>query len=387
MNATRPLEVLIVTARNFHGIARLPRLLSLAGCRVISLAPAGAVLSDSSFVSERFPGSDDANGALERLRRLLDGKRCDWVIFGDDLILDYVVRRRGEPWLGGVLPVRGGSDAAEALISKVAFSRAMGAAGVPMAPARAASDAAQIREAARALGLPVIVKPDRGFSGKGLFSARSSDELEKGLESASGEYLVESLIEGRMGATSVIFDRGRPAWWSSFLNEGVWPPPFGPSCRRRAFEPDGLEPLLERVGADLGLHGLVGIDWMLTPGGSLFVIELNGRPIQMSWSSPHVREGLPAALRDFLAGRFVVRRPPPDPSARVIHSMPESLLLACSEGDRRLAAGLLLGLSGRTDTPWSDPGLLMNHAIRTAKTLIKTFVLRAGEVCLPRKPV
>ena len=245
--ASRHSEVLIVTARDFHGIARLPRLLNLAGCRVSSLAPAGAVLASSSFVSERFPGSDDANDALERLRRHLDGRHYEWVIFGDDLILDHAVRRRGEPWLGGLLPVRGGE--AEALISKIAFSRAMGAAGVPMAPARAASDGARIREAARELGFPVIVKPDRGFSGKGLFSARSSEELEKGLQSADGEYIVESLIEGRMGATPVIFNQGRPAWWSSFINGGVWPPPFGPSCRRLAFEPDGLEPVLERIGA------------------------------------------------------------------------------------------------------------------------------------------
>lgn len=367
---------LIAVAENFHGIARLPRLLSEAGARVEALVPRRSNLGDSSFVSARIAGSSDPDEALDRLRAALEAAPRDWVIFGDDLILDRAVARRAEPWLTPLLPLRGKPEAAEALISKVAFSRAMSAAGVPMAPSRAAATAAEIRAAAGALGLPVIVKPDRGFAGVGLFTAATPGELERGLRDARGAYIVERLIAGRMGATPVLYDGGRPAWWSSFRNEGVYPAPFGPSCRRLAFEPPGLEPVLERLGAALGLHGLFGIDWMLTPGGELFVIELNGRPIQMAGSSAHVREGLPAALRDFHEGRFAVRRPPAQERAGVLHAMPASFLLALDEGSWGLAAGLLCGLSGSTDVPWGDFGLLKNHAVRTVKTLIRTFAIR-----------
>jgi hypothetical protein len=366
-------EILIVLVRNFDGITRLTRFLSLAGCRVSSLAPPGSTLSGSSFMSENVPGAYDADDALERLRRILEHRRFDWVIFGDDIVLDRAVQRRDEPWLGRLLPLRGSGDAAEALISKAAFSRAMAAAGVPMAAARAASGGAAIRAAALSLGFPVVVKPDRGFAGMGLFSARSSAELEKGLESARGDYLVESMIDGRVGATPVLFIDGRPSWWSSFLKVGVFPRPFGPSCRRLPFEPGGLEPILERMGAALGLHGLFGVDWMLTPEGELFVLELNGRPIPMAWSNPHTSEVLSAALGDYLSGAFSLRRPPAVLDARPLHAMPASFSLAVAEGRWRQAAGLLLGLSGRTDTPWEDYGLLRKHAVRMAKTVMRTF--------------
>jgi hypothetical protein len=374
-DSPRDKEVLIVLARNFDGIARLPRRLSLAGCRVSSLAARGATLAASSFVAERLPGTLDVDAALERLRRVLEVKAYDWVVFGDDVILDRAVQRRGEPWLGRLLPLAD-PGAGEALISKAAFSRAMGAAGVAMPPARAASNGTEIREAALSLGFPVIVKPDRGFSGENIFAARCAEDLEKGLESARGDYIVERLIEGRMGATPVLFNAGRPSWWTSFTTDGVRPPPFGSSCRRRPFEPEGIESILQRMGAALGLHGLCGVDWMQSSDGDLRVIELNGRPTPIASSDPHANEAFSAAVRDFLEGRFVARRPPAASSSVVTHAMPASFLLACDEGHWLTAAGLLLGLSGKTDTPWEDFGLLKKHAFRMAKTVIRTFYKR-----------
>jgi hypothetical protein len=364
-----PREVLIVSSANWHGLGRVPRYLSLAGAKVSALAVPGSFLEASSFVAERFPASEDADETLERLRRLFERRRYSWVILGDDVIVDRAVQRRDEAWIAALLPTQKGAAAASALISKCAFSRAMGVCGVPMAPGRAASGYAEVSAAARELGFPVMVKPDLGFSGGGLFSADSDEELAALAPRISGDYIVERKLPGEVGGTAVLFDRGRPAWWFSFLKVGVFPAPYGPSCRRLPMEPPGLEPILESIGAALGLHGFFGVDWILPPGGRLSVIELNGRPIPMAGPTRHFQEALPAALDDFLSGRSNVRRPP-TPGGPVVHAMPASFQLACHEKRRLFAAGLLLGISGWTDTPWRDHGLLRKYAGHLVKTLI-----------------
>ncbi len=373
-NAARP-SALILASGDWAGLARLPRYLHLAGARVDVMAPRGSRLAASRFVSKTLPAGKDADETLERLRRLMDGGgRRDWVIFGDDALLDRAVRRRDEPWLAALLPAGPGADAAAALSSKTAFSRAMRESGVPRPESRGASGPAEIAAAAAAIGYPVFVKPDGGWSGTGVRLVRSVAGSEPVLDGAAGAHIVEAAVEGRLGATAVLFDGGRPAWWSSFYKEGVWPPPYGPSCRRRPGEPAGLEPILAKIGAALGLHGLHGVDWVLTPSGALSILELNGRPIPMAESSEHVALGLPAALRDFLAGRPAVRRPPASPDGALWHAMPASYLLACEKREWGLAAGLLCGLGGRTDAPWHDPGLLPRYVGGVAVTALRRLI-------------
>ena len=354
-------HALFVGTLDWAGPPRLPYYFRRAGARVDALIPASCRrLSASSYVSERIPGSEDPDEALDLLRRLLEtGRRYDWIVFCDDVLVDHAVCRRKEAWLAPLLPASP-DERADALISKAAFSRTMSASGVPMPPGQRADSPADIVRAAASLGFPVIVKPDRGFAGTGIFSARDDAELAAGAATADGSYLVERCIEGRVGGTPALFRRGRLAWWSSFLKSGVWPAPFGPSCRRSAYEPAGLEAILQRMGAAMELHGLFGVDWIETPDGKVFVIELNGRPIPMNEGARQVREALPAALADFLSGRDDVR-PPGEESREAWHMMPQSYELAVAEGDRLLTARLILGMGVRRDIPWNDPGILREY--------------------------
>jgi hypothetical protein len=372
MDTTRP-RMLIVSSQDWIGISRIPRLARLAGANITVLAPPDSQIAASSHVAEHLPCSYDADETLDLLRVHLEAApRYDWVVLGDDVLLDKAVGRFSESWLRGLFPLSADAVSALPLVSKISFSSAMHAAGVPMPAGRAASGAHQIASAAAVLGFPVIAKPDRGFAGRGLFSAASPAELREGAKTAAGDYIVESLLEGRMGSTPVLFDRGRAAWWSSYLKSGVWPQPFGPSCRRLAFEPRGIEAILERTGASLGLHGLFGLDWLLTSNEELFVIELNGRPVPMNEGCAQVSQGLPAALRDFLAGRFTVRRPPADDAGALWHAMPASYLLARAEGDRLLAARLALGIGEHTDIPWHDLGLLNHNYLSVIRAIFNS---------------
>lgn len=370
-------RVLFVSSADWVAAPRLPRHVTRAGGRVSALVPGDCWLAASSFVSEVFPGSADADETLDLLRAHLEtGHRYDWVVFCEDILLDRAVERAGEPWMAGLLPARAGAE--RALISKSAFSRAMRACGVPMPAGRAANGPAGIAAAAKEIGYPVIAKPDRGFAGNGLFAADTPEQLAERARAAGGDYIVERLIPGRLGGVVVLFDHGRPAWWSAFLKSGVWPAPFGPSCRRLGLQPGGLEAILEKIGAALGLHGFCGVDWIRGDDGALTVIELNGRPIPFCEVGAHNDPGISHALRDIFAGTKAVRRPPPDDGATLWHMLPASFLLACAEKDYRLAAGLLCGLSGPTDAPWRDPGLMRKYSVRVARMVLRRLLFGRG---------
>ncbi|MFI5361875.1 MAG: ATP-grasp domain-containing protein [Elusimicrobiota bacterium] len=368
-----PPEILLVGAADWLGASKVPRYASLAGARVSVLSHPHFMLAVSSYVSERIPAPEDADATLDRLRLHLEtGRRYDWIVFTDDLMLDRAVERLDEAWLAPLLPARKNDrEAARALISKSSFSRAMRACGVVVPDGEPARGGERIRAAAARVGFPVLVKPDRGFSGRRIFRADGAEEL-AALTATDplDESIVERKIDGRVGATAVIFDQGRPSWWSSFMKAGVWPEPYGASCRRLDFEPSGIEEILSRIGEALGLHGFFGVDWILAPDGTLCVIELNGRPVPLIEGNHHVSQGLPDALRDFLAGRRAVRRPPPEAEAGEWHAMPQSFRLACAHRDWIQAAALLTGIGVRTDIPWDDWGLLKRRALQIGQSVI-----------------
>lgn len=356
-------QVLIVSAADWIAPPQLAGLLGQAGAIVATLASPQSKLGAAKAPGGRFRGSEDPAQTLELLRlHLAADRRYDWIVFGDDLLLAAAVARAHEPWLAAILPCAPTRGAAAALVSKTAFSRTMHVAGVAMPAGCGAANPAEIATAAATVGFPVLVKPDCGYAGLGMFAADNAAELAAHSAKAKGACLVERRITGRLGGTAVLFDHGRAAWWSSFFKTGVMPTPFGPICRRQVCDPPGIEQLLGQIGAVLGLHGLCGVDWLLAADGRLTVIELNGRPIPLDEGNPQTRPVLLSALRDFLASCFAVRPPlPVGTPAKTWHMLPKSFSLAFVERDYLLAARLACGLGGRTDRSWAEPQIISAH--------------------------
>ena len=70
-----------------------------------------------------------------------------------------------------------------------------------MPASRTAGTAGEIREAARAIGFPVIVKPAEGSAGAGVFVASSSEELELHMP-ADGAFIVQRMIATEKGSAA-----------------------------------------------------------------------------------------------------------------------------------------------------------------------------------------
>jgi phosphoribosylamine--glycine ligase len=120
--------------------------------------------------------------APEEVHRLADfaaGLRIDLTVVGPELPLTLGV---ADEFAGRGLPLFGPSrQAAEIEGSKAFAKQFMARHGIPTARFAVAHSAEEARAAARALGLPVVLKADGLAAGKGVLLPASEEELEAGI--------------------------------------------------------------------------------------------------------------------------------------------------------------------------------------------------------------
>ena len=186
------------------------------------------------------------------------------------------------------------ATAIRAMGDKTEARRRMQAAGVPVVPGltRALTDAADARREAERIGLPVLAKATAGGGGKGMRVIRSLDEVPGAFQSARSEaekafgdgslYLERFIEQPRHVEIQILADtRGRVVSLGERecsiqrrhqkLIEESPSVAVSPALRRR---------LGEAATAAAGAVGYVGagtIEFLLTPDGEFYFLEMNTR--------------------------------------------------------------------------------------------------------------
>jgi D-alanine-D-alanine ligase len=212
--------------------------------------------------------------------------------FGEDGTVQGLLESVDVPYVGaGVL-------ASALCMDKVAFKRLMAEAGVPQVRYEAVkepewiADREGVLERARAIRLPVFVKPARMGSSFGISRVASADELPAALEAAfehDPSALIEAGAVGKEIECSVIGNEQPLAsepgqvvahsdWYDyeSKYTEGgmelIVPAPITPAQRER----------VRRLAVDSfkssGCRGLARVDFFVTDEGRVLVNELNTIP-------------------------------------------------------------------------------------------------------------
>jgi phosphoribosylamine-glycine ligase len=228
-------EVLLVVGIDAIGIARFPRLLHDAGCRVTLLAPPGLAVARSRYVASHVATAARPEALAGQLEAFLAERNFHHIIIGDEPTLMAVARHRGEAWLDGWFPVDHRSDAVEVILSKSVFQQAAGAAGLTIPKSEICTGFAEVEAAVRAMGYPVMLKSPCGCSGSGVRKVAGEAELKAAfelLDEGNGVMLVQQFVDGRVGSCDVLFDRGVPVCWQSWYSRLCWPTPLASSCAR-----------------------------------------------------------------------------------------------------------------------------------------------------------
>jgi hypothetical protein len=349
-------RVLLVAGESWIGFARIPRLLRDAGCHLSLLCHPSCWAAQSVYVDELLPAPRGASATLDVLEPLVAAREFHWVILGDDPILRAAVERPAvaHSWW---FPVDGSGGRPRVLTSKTAFSQLAVRAQLPFPPSEA-TVGEHATAAARRVGFPVIVKPEFGSGGHGIFRADGPAGL--GQLHPGAPLLVQRFVDGRIGSTEVLFASGRPLCWMSSYKEQVHPKPFGPSSVRRYVCIPGMEDHLRQLGSALGLTGLCSVDWVQPSGAETpLLIELNARPTPCLHLHRQYGVDFPGAIRAMLGGAPRVVRPPRTVERPLVRMFPQHAIAAVSEDDW---LGFARGLFSGEDRPDDDPRLL--HSLR-----------------------
>ena len=237
------------------GGGQLGRMLGLAGLplghRFVFLDPSPH--APAADVGELLVADYEDPKALDEL-----AARADVVTFEFENVPAAAVEA-----LAARVPVFPPAGALHATQDRLVEKRSLADAGIPVAPFRPATTAAEVREAVGALGLPVIVKTRRGgYDGKGQAVIADEADVEPAVAELGGRDLI---VEGRVDferELSLIAARGRDGAFAAYpLVEnhhagGILRCSLAPAPR--------LDPTLQSTAEDfarrfMGAHDYVGV--------------------------------------------------------------------------------------------------------------------------------
>lgn len=350
-------RVLLLAGVGGAPVMRLPRLLADAGLEVTLLAPRFNAAHFSRFVRRRLYVPAGPKHVVAAAKKLLAGEgasRFRWIVLADEPTLQAAADDPGA--LAEQLPFPSTPGFWEVALSKNRFLAACRAQGVNVPRFEIGATQAEAPFLAEKIGYPVLIKPIRGLGGNGIRLLAGRPELETlfATEPPQEEYVLQAVIPGKSGSTSILYDHGRPVCWFSYFMERTWPNRFGPANLIRVCDHPDVETLAGGIGGITRFHGLSGFDWMLDERtGRLALLEFNPRPTPIYHLGLLAGVDFSAALAQWICGGRVHLPRRPEPPPRTMRLFPQALDWAIDNGS---AAELLRAFG---DAPWSDPLLLL----------------------------
>jgi hypothetical protein len=366
-------HVYLVALENRFGVARFPSVLNRAGCRVTVVGNPAAMVCSSRFVQKVIPCDEFTLAAVLQRQLAQNADPKPWVILTDEKSLNPVAACHGQPWTADVFPVPLTQANADLILRKNSFMAAAANVELPIPPLRICHTLAQANAAANELTFPLFMKRDFDSAGAGVMQVFNATDVPAAFSrlSNTGPVLIQQMIHGPVVKTDVLYFRGKPMCWSCAYARQTWPGQWGPSCVREYLVDPRIEPIVRRIGALTGFHGLCGFDSIHdSKTGRLIVIEFNARLVPYYHLACHVGVDYFRAISDFLAGRFTEQRPRmPRDKPPIIYVFPQDLRRCISQRDLRGLLKWLPGLSQK-DIPWRDTNLIFRFFVDYAKIVV-----------------
>jgi biotin carboxylase len=264
--------------------------LAEVGARVYGIGdtPVGSLPDDTRrYLSDYLavPRLLDEDDVLERAGRWLAGRHLDRVLCNWEVMVCLAARMRDRWGVPGM-----SVDVAHGFRDKEVMKERVRAAGLRVPRARRASTATQVREAAEAIGYPLVVKPIAGAGSADTYRLESSIDLEQALTALGHvpEVTVEEYVAGEEFTYDTLCIEGRPVFENvaQYLPKPLearsveWISPSIITVRDLGQPKLAGGMALGRGVLDaLDMHdGLTHMEWFLTPDGEAVFGEIGARP-------------------------------------------------------------------------------------------------------------
>lgn len=358
-------SVLLISSIDAVGIARLPEIFHRAGYKVSVLTRRGTTILSSRFTcsSRAVTGGPPEVAAYLATHVQELARQYDCLIPCDEPLLEAIAARTDAAEIAAEMPFLPPPEMLQELLSKVAFLPRARAAGIPLPEFVTCRSAAEAASTADRFGFPVVVKTARSMAGSGVHLGDSPGELLKHIrELPDTEFLVQRYMEGQVGATPILMDRGIPIRYFSFYKQYNWPTPFAPSTGGQIIESPQIFPMLRKIGEITRFHGLCSIDWLEESAtGRIFLLEFNPRYTAGTYRSAWAGSDFVSGLAGIHARKTPA--PPVAPHGRAgqtFRMFPEAAFRAIDDLNPWLLARSL------GSAPWHDPKLLLAQIRRLA---------------------
>jgi hypothetical protein len=367
--------LLVATATQYIGTARIPGALAANGFEVSLLAPRGTLAEKSRHVGkiEHLPDSTTPRQWAQAFAAMVDAISPRIVLSCDDTaqrLLQAVALSPPDDMpptqrlrLADLVRTSlGAPEHYRASVDKTLLPAAASALGVRVPPYAVVAELEELEDFAAAHGFPVVLKRAFGAAGewveiaadRGQLAAAytkfiSAVTLELG-DVARGTLLAQAHVAG------MIRNQGVSAWQgqmlAGFVREKMiaHPHPMGPSTVNRYFHSQETHDFAERLVRGFGMSGMFGIEFIADRvTGAAYLLEINRRITPGSATGALVDVDLCAALRAAIDDvPTQSRRRLDDGEEHVIAHFPQEWLRDPASAYLRTC---------RVDAPWNDPGL------------------------------
>lgn len=202
--------------------------------------------------------------------------------FGEDGTIQEILEGVGLPYTGSqVAASRLGMD-------KIASKKLFAQNDISTPRFKLLNSAAELADASRLIGFPLVIKPSNQGSSVGVTIVRDSQDFEKAFKTAArfGPVIAEEFIEGRELTVGILIDRALPvveikprreffdylAKYEEGLAEEIVPAQIGDRATQRA-----CQSALAAFEL-LGCRGFARVDMFLRSDGEILVTEVNTIP-------------------------------------------------------------------------------------------------------------
>jgi hypothetical protein len=267
--------------------------------------------------------------------------------------------------------------------SKQRLAEAVRAAGIPVPEQISIDEPEALDRAIETLGLPLVLKGDRGRGGNATYIARTercAHRVTRRLaRCAEGPgCAAQRYVRGVTCLAGGVFAAGRPL--QLYLGEklALHPAETGPSVRLRSFRDEALVDAVRRVFELLAWTGLASADFIRDDQGRFFFLEVNPRPWGSIAAAAANGVDLFTPFLRLLAGDAAhagSEAVASIPAGRESIVFPLCLLSAAHwrratqtrTGMRGALAELRADLAGPEGAPWRDPRQAVHLAHRLAR--------------------
>ncbi|MDE2604037.1 MAG: hypothetical protein KGL62_16965 [Bradyrhizobium sp.] len=263
-------------------------ILGLAGHRIEVCDPSRYCLAMFSRFVRHFhrcpPLRDDPAGYLAFIEKLLAAGRFDVLLPTHEQ--GFLFARSSERLSGRVGLALPGFESYRMVQSKAGFSRLLHRLGLPQPPTQIVTSENELRAAMR---FPAVVKTSVGTASRGVWFAHDVRDLDNAVQdiratglSTNGafadEVLVQDLVTGPIGKAQAVFCHGRLLGFHGYrrIAAGVG---GGEAIKQSAVD-SNVRMQVAAIGAHLGWHGALSVDYVLSDRTKPLLIDCNPRLVE-----------------------------------------------------------------------------------------------------------